>query len=154
MSKLAALAAKRRQQEASKSSSGASDQTGSADDYADTLNKLRISQTSRETPKSEQSSALDEEQEASSASRGPGADPASTTEEATEQQHQNELQAQQDLRAGPSAFARLLAGTQDSLAPSSSVSLLRSDLAVKAFDFSEPSPDDKIHQAQTGKAPR
>ena len=154
MSKLAALAAKRRQQEASKSSTGGSDQAGSADDYAETLNKLRISQTSRESSKSEKSSGLNEDQEASSTSNGPDADLARTAEEAAEEQYQNEFQPHQDLRAGPSAFASLLAGTQNNLEPGTSISLLQADLAVKAFDFSEPSPDDKIHQAQTGKASR
>ena len=154
MSKLAALAAKRRQQEASKSSTGGSDQACSMDDYAETLNQLRISQASRESPRSEHYSALHEEQEASSASKGPVADPGRTTEEATEEEHQNELQVQQDLRAGPSAFASLLAGTQDSLEPNTLVSLPQADSAVKAFDFSEPSPDDRIHQAQTGKGLR
>ena len=110
MSKLAALAAKRRQQEASKSSGRGSDQLGSADDYAETLNKLRISQKSNGTSISSQSSALNEEESKADGS-GPATDQVSPNEEVVLGQPQSELQTQQDLRAGPSAFASLLAGS-------------------------------------------
>lgn len=152
MSKLAALAAKRRQQEASKSSSGKSDQVGSTDDYAETLNKLRISQ-GRETSKSEQSSTPPDEQVSETLSNGQVVENASLVGPPTDDQHQNELYAQH-LRAGPSAFASLLAARQDSFEPNISVPLPQADSALKAFEFSEPSPDDKIHQAQTGKPSR
>jgi hypothetical protein len=150
MSKLAALAAKRRQQEASKSSSTDSDQLRSADDYTETLNKLRISQTSRNPATT--SAAVEGGGDESPALGNISEYKDETNQEnPSAQQDESELPMDQHLRAGPSAFATLLVGTATAVAPEKLTSVLQPEARPVAFDFSKPSPDDIIDKAQTSK---
>jgi hypothetical protein len=140
ISKLAALAAKRRQQEASKSSSTGSDQPVSVPDYTDSLNKLRISQGPRSSPKLNLEDRLDEKEHKTE-------EP--PIQENDERQVEQQLQAEQDLRARPSPFATLLTGQNFPDNPVTSSSSVKLEYAPKAFDFSQPSPDDVVTRAQT-----
>jgi elongation factor 1 alpha-like protein len=141
VSKLAALAAKRRQAEAAKSSED-SVIAGSAtsDDYTETLNQLRISQSrksvSTETDQQDELAELADDVNMSDANK-----------EAQENPPRKEEEVFQDLRGTPSPFAKTLAG----IGPPTGVNNLTVDqlgLSVPTFKFAEPSPDDVIAKAQ------
>ena len=150
ISKLAALAAKRRQQDALKLSSTGSDQTGSTEDYTDTLKKLRISQASQ-ISKPDQSSSAEKDEDSRPSTDEVTTDQAGKNEDVRVDQRQNEPLPSQDLRAGPSPFASLLIGATPDIEPASSVSVPTLDSIVAPFDFSGPSPDDLVDKAQNSK---
>ncbi|KIV83257.1 translation elongation factor Tu [Exophiala sideris] len=156
MSKLAALAAKRRQKESGRSDSSATDTTGSQDDYAASLNKLRISHTDRTGPGARQhtdssdTSSVRLEPE----SRKPEPDAKSEQEigVAADNTPDPSVAVDSNLRGRPSAFASIMTShDQDRHLPSSH-NLLPINHIAKSFDFAEPSPDDVVTKAQT-KAP-
>ena len=154
MSKLAALAAKRRQQEASKSSSTASDQIGDANDYAETLNKLRIGQTNRTSSRPDGIPTSSKEQGSVTTNDGLTKDQAEDMEKPLEDQDQLPTQTNQDIRGSPSPLASLLTDPARRNHPNDMVPLPHADPIVKTFDFNEPSPDDIVTRAQGSKGPR
>lgn len=158
MSKLAALAAKRRQKESGRSDSTISTQSGSQDDYSAALKKLRISQTTKAkvgTDSTTESTAQD--------STNAGINPRTTGQDgnATEPKTGNDLVADKtpglsipvdaNIRARPSAFASIMTshGVDNHL--SASPALFPCNEVAKSFNFAEPSPDDVVTKAQNHK---
>lgn len=126
MSKLAALAAKRRKKESEQV-----EPSEQKDDYTSALNKLTI----------QQRKPIEVVEE-------PIAEP--EPEAAPEQEQEAETEEEQPVatRATPSPFANTILASSPPLSISDKLHLLKD---TKGFDFSEPSPDDVIYQAQTGK---
>jgi hypothetical protein len=141
ISKLAALAAKRRQAETAKSSEDSGNSAfGASDDYTETLNQLRISQSrksvSNETKRQDDQAEQTDDINMSHPSKGNQESPPVREEEIV-----------QDLRGTPSSFARTLAGVEST----SGIKHLTIDqlgLSGPTFKFAEPSPDDVIAKAQ------
>lgn len=156
MSKLAALAAKRRQKESERSESSATDTTSSKDDYTASLNKLRISHTTRTEPSTQRTDASD----ASSAtleseSHDQKQEQNNKTEqdrgEATGETPDLSVAVDTNIRARPSAFASIMTSHDRDRRLSSSQNLLPVNDIAKSFDFTEPSPDDVVTKAQNPK---
>ena len=146
MSKLQALAAKRRQQAAQKSTSTEPDQPSAAHDYTQSLNKLRISQAKAAAKKGNEAAPVSDADtampDAGQDAAGHGADVEKKKDE------EEEVVANQNLRGRPSAFASILTNPTPSLAFGSSSFSMDSERHPKAFDFAEPSPDDLVSKAQ------
>jgi hypothetical protein len=169
MSKLAALAAKRRQKENEKQGIPAGKPVNSAEDSASSLEKLRIAtkrvSSSLKEPTLQPRQNLESEthpkqtQECSSPNTKSSQPKQQGEEKRTEDQGQPDS-AQSEasfgaLRAKPSLFARTLvdSGHSASYFPLEPLSSLL-DPAVSFFDFSKPSPDDVVLKAQNFKGPR
>ncbi|KIX96399.1 uncharacterized protein Z520_07665 [Fonsecaea multimorphosa CBS 102226] len=155
-SKLAALAAKRRQKESERLDAQTTDDTGSQQDYLSSLNKLRISQPSRVKSESSDASAspLAESQLQSQKNDHRHGDSVQIDSKHKSSQGAPDasLEVDQRLRAGPSAFASIMTSRDaDTYLPSSS-DLFSIGVNAKSFNFAEPSPDDIVTKAQTGKA--
>lgn len=158
MSKLAALAAKRRQKESERSGSTATGSSESQDDYAARLNKLRITDPNRAKP--DASKRTDTSVEEGSIAGHESADP-----EHLKQQHPSELSSDLEtaatpdpsafvepcVRARPSPFASIMTSQTTDLLLSTSPDLLVVEESAKSFDFTEPSPDDVVTRAQNAK---
>ena len=146
MSKLQALAAKRRQQAAQKSSSTESDQSPRTDDYTQSLNKLRISQSKAAAKKDSEAAPMPD-----SDTVIPDANQELASQPITEEKQKDgeeEVVSSQSLRAQPSAFASTLTFSTSDLAFPSPEVLVDSKTHPRAFDFAEPSPDDLVSKAQ------
>lgn len=144
ISKLAALAAKRRQAEAAKSGTGDESTkdsgSGASDDYTETLNQLRISHSQNRRFSAEpapQDAEVDQ-----------------TDDLKMEGDHKEEAQiaeqkkeVAQDLRGTPSSFAKTLASV-DSTSGFPGLSIEQLGLSAATLKFNEPSPDDVISKAQ------
>lgn len=153
MSKLAALAAKRRQKDSERSASTSTNSGPTQDDYTASLNKLRITQPSRklEITKMTEPSTIGKI----------GVDfEALNTGEVKETTHQRDIEEQpleassvvdQDIRAQPSAFASIMTSHDAANYSPASIDVLSVDAIAKSFDFAEPSPDDIVTRAQTSK---
>jgi hypothetical protein len=169
MSKLAALAAKRRQKENEKQEIPVRKPVSSAEDSASSLDKLRIAtkrvSASRKEPPLQPRQNLESEtylkqtQKRSSPNTKSFQPKRQGDEKRTEDQDQSDsVQFEASLgalRAKPSLFARTLvdSGHSASHFPSEPLSSLP-DPAVSFFDFSKPSPDDIVLKAQNFKGPR
>jgi hypothetical protein len=141
VSKLAALAAKRRQAEAAKSSEESVNAgSGASDDYTETLNQLRISQSwksvSTETKQEDELADNTDDVNVDDADKEPEEDIAVKAKEVV-----------QDLRGTPSAFARTLAGANSS-SGLYNLTIDQLGLSSPVLKFAEPSPDDVIAKAQ------
>ena len=136
MTKLAALAAKRRQQENQKPSSEGADQAVSVD-YSETLKKLQISRPAKETRSSKKDEELPEAKEV---------DLEAQDVAMVDTSHERAEPAQ-DLRSAPSTFGSLLTHTTES----GHAAIRLNETATPKFDFSQPSPDDVISKAQRGR---
>lgn len=169
MSKIAALAAKRRQKENENREPPTTNTEKSVDDPASSLSKLRIS--TKHTPDCAKEGPLLPRQnlQPKARSRRPQElPPAENTSSPRNQQEKtrtkdetdppNDFQAVgdvADLRAKPSLFARILVDSHDvsSDIPSEACVFLP-DSVISSFDFSKPSPDDVVLQAQSVKGLR
>lgn len=162
MSKLAALAARRRQKENTKPSVSEQEEGEKpSEDYATSLNKLRISATpstkrrlSKDTNDDTRLIKITTDEKIKGFDTG---GPLPVT------QDQEPLAAQEDeqvtvlttnLAAQPSLFANVIMGPGPCLINqvSDPLSILTpDDLITKKFHFTEPSPDDKVARAQNAK---
>ncbi len=171
MSKIAALAAKRRQKEKEneKQKDAATNISDLPGDPASSLSKLRIatsrtSQPLKEHPLSsrhnlQSTSRMDQRQEPTPTNdelpplRQQGKD---KRVEDTDQPNDAQSRANAvDMRAKPSMFARTLTVSCNTVSPlSSSPPTLLPEPVVPSFDFLKPSPDDVVLKAQNFKGPR
>jgi len=161
MSKLAALAAKRRQRESERSASETKS-PASQDGYVASLNKLRISQPSRirerlagsradQSPPRELT-AVPESGHDVTVEGGLEVKDAQNSEKTAEAAPSDRSsRADTNLRAQPSAFASIM--TSHHFIPSllASPSILYDEFVAETFDFTEPSPDDIVTKAQNSK---
>ena len=172
MSKLAALAARRRQKENEKQQALIAKNNVSVEDSASSLDKLKIAmRTTSDSPKarplqprrslgSNPQPKQDLEDSSSSFGRNSlhSSEPAEDTKRAesvNQPGHPLSSQSVADLWATPSAFARVLMPPRDKASPfPSELSASSSRPAVSSFDFSKPSPDDVVLKAQNFKGPR
>ncbi|OAP54839.1 translation elongation factor Tu [Fonsecaea erecta] len=156
VSKLAALAAKRRKKESEKLDTQTTADTGSQQDYLSSLNKLRISQSSRVRSRSTGASASAPAESQLELQKNDHRGAQSTHIESKQTSPgrilENSLEVDQHLRAGPSAFASIMTSRDADTYLLSSSDLFSSEANAKSFNFAEPSPDDIVTQAQTGKA--
>lgn len=147
MSKLAALAAKRRKEkELQKSSSGESPVDST--DYTERLRQLQVTQSARTTKApvdtEEQSIAGDSKEAADSADRAKDSE--------NLQEDLPEAGLVQHLRRPPSAFATVLTHPSDDATIAADALQPIADLSTRStFDFSQPSPDDVFRRAQGSK---
>lgn len=171
MSKIAALAAKRRQKEKEneKQKAAATSTSNVAGDSASSLSKLRIATSHTSYPHKEyplsfrhnlqSASRIDQPQEPSPTDdellppREKRKD-----EEIKDALRPNDAQYEADVadtRAKPSMFARTLMVSCDTASPlSSRPPTLLPEPVISSFDFLKPSPDDVVLKAQNFKGPR
>jgi elongation factor 1 alpha-like protein len=151
MTKLAALAAKRRQG-TEKSTSSDSSVSLPQDDYTTSLEKLNISQASNSMSNPPRSTDTPRESAAITVDMsGKGQEPPNTMERSDEAQPDLPTITQTNIRGPPSAFASIMTSHDTEDAVPASPSLLPRDLLAKSFDFVEPSPDDVVSKAQNSK---
>ena len=158
MSKLAALAAKRRQKENARPAQAQESGPAATTDYVSSLRALRLSSAPSKPiatdGATESSSAAIQKPAKNNVDANPEKHSKVDTPHSREAGSQVETK---DLLAGPSAFANAIFGTVHQVRP---VNLaqpvlepsLRSD--QRAFDFTTPSPDDVVTKAQAAKGPR
>ena len=171
MSKLAALAAKRRQKENEKlAKTDVTEDSSNKSSYIASLEKLRLGSNTQKTVKPDPTQLLKENSsklnhEKRTKPRAPSKH--SPTPEPDIPTVQTELTTPTDLppvivsRAEPSAFARVLTGTTnfwphlrqlpDSLLNRPFLSHKSPHTDTKPFDFTDPSPDDIVINAQKSK---
>ena len=171
MSKIAALAAKRRQKEKEneKQKVAATNTTDLPGDTASSLSKLRIATSHTLYPHKEHplssrhnlqsTSRIDQTQEPPP--KGDALPPPreQRKDKRTEDSHQpNDAQSGAniaDMQAKPSMFARTLMVSCDAAWPlSSRPPTLLPEPVISSFDFLKPSPDDVVLKAQNFKGPR
>ncbi|EXJ92949.1 elongation factor 1-alpha [Capronia epimyces CBS 606.96] len=159
MSKLAALAAKRRQKEGERSESTATSSAESQDGYTARLNKLRISVDNRAKPVAGREADTPRK-------TGVGVRPDSEVTEQLNEQHRSEpssdvgtvvssdlsISVEPCIRGRPSPFASIMTSHDADIRLSASPDLLALGEIAKSFDFTEPSPDDVVRGAQNPKA--
>lgn len=153
MSKLAALAAKRKQQVNEQSGSLSSNTPPCPDDYTANLNKLRISKTSRPVHETEdletQKQFIDMDMDKDDAANNPGT-PGKQSNPLNDQIDQSIL-VDSNIRGRPSAFASIMTSQAADKESQTSSDVLSNGLFTKSFDFTEPSPDDIVTKAQNAK---
>ena len=155
MSKLAALAAKRRQKEnqTPQASHDSESATAAKDDYAASLSKLKLSSSVSKQTKDDAKPVVGPTSDTSILSQVNLDDPnpAHANISASTSRISMEETAEVDLHASPSPFAKALLGAshEDNNTLLQTFQLPTSD--SQAFDFSRPSPDDVVHKAQTAK---
>jgi elongation factor 1 alpha-like protein len=151
MSKLAALAAKRRQREIPRPAS--EEEPGAAESYVPRLKRLAITSTSKGSPDSD--SGVEPAADGPSSLRGDSTvtEESKRTAEAPdpEDTSSTSIVASPELRAQPSAFASIMTSRilEDQVSLSSHT--LPSQSAIVPFNFAEPSPDDVVTRAQSAK---
>jgi elongation factor 1 alpha-like protein len=150
-SKLAALAAKRRQKETQASSSKPAASSESQEGYLSSLNRLRINSS----PHAKAESLIGQDTKP----KGP-LDSTSTPANAPEgfakhiegeKDSEPSFEIRQDLRGRPSAFARIMTAHDTESQNVCPADLLLRDADTKSFNFAEPSPDDIVTKAQSAK---
>ena len=145
MSKIQALREKRRQEAAQKSSP--SDHSAVGDDYTQSLNKLRLSQSRSAAKKTEESApASDADTTMVDADATVHTEPATASDPKAVD---TEMLENQSLRAQPSTFATILTSPDPRADVESFSPPANSKPHPKAFDFSEPSPDSLVNKAQS-----
>ncbi|KIX03946.1 translation elongation factor Tu [Rhinocladiella mackenziei CBS 650.93] len=158
VSKLAALAAKRRQHESERSGPSTVNGSTSQDDYITSLNKLRISQPSR--IKEDSARAADSlgnelvkvEAESSGADKGNVTEQTGSPELRAEKVTDISVSTSSNIRGAPSAFASIMTSHDAGNYLSVPRDLFSGDMFTKCFDFAEPSPDDVVATARESKA--
>lgn len=152
MSKLAALAAKRRQKEAEQPSES-SDEAKSNQDYLPSLKRLQI--TPSPQAKSSQATQRDAQAAEPALSKADQESGGSVEKEAQKStsRHPDDssLGVNQNLRANPSAFASIMTNHDTGNSLPASVALFPGISVAKSFNFAEPSPDDIVTKAQSAK---
>jgi elongation factor 1 alpha-like protein len=154
MSKLAALAAKRRQKENARPAQAQESDLAATNDYVSSLRAVRLSSAPSNPIATEPDSAAIQKP----ANNNVDANPEKHSKVDTPHPREVESQVEtKDLLAGPSAFANAIFGTVHQVRPVNLAQpilepLLGSDR--QAFDFNTPSPDDVVTKAQAAKGPR
>ena len=148
-SKLAVLAAKRRQKESQSQYTEHSTTSNTKESYVSSLRRLRITQSPQLKPESVAATQRPEaEEEASETEK----DALETVQEGTgEPDLEETLESPRDLRAPPSAFASIMITYDTGSHNTSPTDLFSSKAGFKSFNFAEPSPDDVVTKAQSAK---
>lgn len=147
MSKLAALAAKRRKDKEA-AQTAATDSPAEPNDYAERLRQLHVTQPSPSQKTNEQDPDPNEKAAAAEAV---------APDEAMEETPLDKINLPeagliQHLRQPPSTFASILTQNNDQRATTPDALLPVNDLSSRpTFDFSQPSPDDVFRKAQGSK---
>jgi len=153
MSKLAALAAKRKQQTSEQPGSGSNATLARADDYTASLDRLRISKPAETLLGQGDGETQKQMTQEDLPMKGAGDDPRShgKQNDASKDQLDQLILVDPNIRGRPSAFASIMISqaTEKESQPSSDVFSKR--LLPKTFDFTEPSPDDIVTRAQNAK---
>lgn len=152
MSKLAALAAKRRQKETEQPSESSSEVKPNQD-YLPSLKRLQI--TPSPQAKSSQATQRDAQVAEPALTKADQESGGSAEKEAQKptlkDTTDSSFEVNQNLRANPSAFASIMTNHDTENFPPSSVSLFPGISNNKSFNFAEPSPDDIVTKAQSAK---
>lgn len=160
MSKLAALAAKRRQKENVRPLRAEQSGALATDDYASSLKALRISSPA---PLKSKTNVHDGDQvgaaaNVTSADNNLNINQEKQSKADTTDPHELEVGFEpKSLTAQPSPFANIILGARHQAQPLSIASAIDHPLLgghAQAFDFTAPSPDDVVTRAQTAKGPR
>lgn len=159
MSKLAALAAKRRQKENARPVQAEESGPAATNDYASSLKALRLSSAATvERKVSEIHSEVDTAVTQKPAANNLEATPKKQLTIDTLHPSKPECQFKpEDVIARPSAFAKTLFGAAPQARPLNLVLPIHEPLHgghYPAFDFTTPSPDDLVTRAQAAKGPR
>ena len=153
-SKLAALAAKRRQKENEKQSAG-DVSVKPQDDYAASLSKLNISplptaQRLRVTGEKKGLFYTPDQMHEACDKPSDNSPRTTSTEENTSDDKLPRVAEVKALRASPSPFASIMLGHPDH-EPAQSLTPVPLAVDTNTFDFKDPSPDDIVYKAQTPK---
>ena len=158
MSKLAALAAKRRQKENARPVQAEETAPAPTNDYLSSLRALRLSSPQSRPTATDVTTELVSAAIQKPANSNIDANPEKQSKVDTPYPREVERQVEpRDLLAGPSAFANAMFGTVHQARP---VNLARPILEPflgsdkQAFNFNTPSPDDVVMKAQAAKGPR
>ena len=158
MSKLAALAAKRRQKENARPAQAQDNGPAATIDYVSSLRALRLSSAPSSPIATDVVTELDSAAIQKPAKNNVDANPEKHSK--VDIPHPREAESQlepKDLSAGPSAFANAMFGTVHQVRPVNLTQPILEPLLAshrRAFDFTTPSPDDVVTKAQAAKGPR
>ena len=149
-SKLAALAAKRRQKDTQSHSQNPSPDAAPKDDYLSSLKRLRVTQIPEPQPESAAKNPSEgDSRKGKETSKSTQADSAECRDK--DDDSESSLEVRQELRGQPSAFANIMTshdtGNHVSLAPE----LVSSKALPLSVNFAESSPDDIVTKAQSAK---
>ncbi|OCT48494.1 HBS1-like protein [Cladophialophora carrionii] len=145
MSKLAALAAKRRQKENQPPASEPRPGSEVKEEYLSDLKKLEITPSSRAKTATDNLQAREGQAPSTSEESSAEADRPKQAPEAT-------LMVDQNLRGRPSKFASIMTNHGPESQSTPSTDFLAVKATAKSFSFAEPSPDDIVTKAQSAKA--
>lgn len=148
-SKLAALAAKRKQQVNGQTETGPENTPSRAEDYTAHLNKLRISKTPQPSVGAEK--AKNPEQPLDLHVVKDFADGQPKALEKPKDQIDQSILVDANVRGQPSVFASIMTSQSADKDSQDSSNVLSHALVAKSFDFAEPSPDDIVKKAQNVK---
>ena len=153
MSKLAALAAKRRQQGNDQSATSSNDpESPASQDYTTSLQKLKISQTRSKTASAKISPGGDEADV-----KNPSGDSSQTqsskdsADTITQAPIDISALVESDVRGKPSPFANIIISHEKHGQNPPLSSFTSSEMLPSGFDFTQPSPDDIVTRAQNVK---
>lgn len=156
MSKLAALAAKRRQQGSEQSATASNDTvSASSQDYTASLQKLRLGQTrsrSNDTKTKNGSFSPNDKLLPGDDAQLRGEEESVT--EAVEEPPDPSTLVESDVRGTPSLFASIMTSQKEPTQHPRTAPLSSNEQITSPFDFTQPSPDDIVTKAQNVKSPR
>ncbi|KAK5050380.1 hypothetical protein LTR84_003661 [Exophiala bonariae] len=147
-SKLAALAAKRKQQVNEQPGSIATNTVTRPDDYTAHLNKLRISKSPQAAIQLENQ---EDQKQPSDVDMLRYEESKSSETDKVRNDHSSVVD--RDIRGQPSLFASIMTSQTADKDSRSSSEFVSNALLSRSFDFTEPSPDDIVTRAQNVKAP-
>jgi elongation factor 1 alpha-like protein len=153
MSKLAALAAKRKQQANEQSGSVSANTPPCPDDYTANLNKLRISKNPPYAHETEDPGTQKQFIDVDMVKDNATDDPRALGRQSNPLKNQTDQSTLVDsnIRGRPSAFASIMTSQAANKESQTSSDVLSNGLLTKSFDFTEPSPDDIVTEAQNVK---